>query len=182
MRKRHENAPATQPTPPRHRADVNPTARARRPRRSLVLGGGLVALALAMPTALAVTGQLQAPQPAAGTGGDLVVNGGFENGTTGWKVNRRTRQGLAATPPAASGAAAGHLTTKQTGTVVVNDTAPTVAATTAGRSYVLTARCGPRDGTSTAGLRIREVGSAGRASPRGTPTSEPPPPAGRGSS
>ncbi len=154
------NRPLRRAQKARHRAEVRRSATGH-PRRSLVLLIGLVALALAMPTALAVTGKLKGKRvaPRTTSAANLVVNGGFENGTTGWKTNR-TAQQIANSPQAARGSASGELSRVRGGTVVVNDKAPTVLNTTAGHSFEVSALVRSSGPDLTGRLRVREV--AGR--------------------
>lgn len=166
---RHINSHSQTPPPdsPRHRAPVAPKPGVTRSRRMMTAVAGVTIIGLGMPAAFAVSGALphKAPtKPAAKAAvKELVVNGGFEDGTTGWKVNRSATQGIATGKPAASGTAAARLTNSAGGNVVANDEDPTVASTVDGRSYTLTASVRSVGDDVAGRVRVREVASGGEA-------------------
>jgi hypothetical protein len=87
---------------------------------------------------------------------ELVVNGGFESGTTGWKTSK-SYMTLGTTTAAQSGTRAAVITTTAGTTGVLNDLVSTVASATAGETFkgsasVRTNQAG-LDGT----LRVRDV-------------------------
>ncbi len=158
MNFRSENnpEPAHRLSPPRHRASLDLATRTRTPRRTVILIGTLVAMLVAVPAALAMTGGLKTGKISLRSM-ELVVNGDFENGTTGWKVNAPARQQIQAARPAANGAAAAALTSSTAGTVMLNDEVPTVASTTVGRTYNVSAYVRSSGPDLKGLLRIREV-------------------------
>lgn len=100
-------------------------------RRTLAAGGATVAIALG----LAAVG---APPLQASTA-ELVVNGGFENGTSGWRTNDSSNQQLAIVNGGHGGSHAVVLTTKSSQTAVLNDSINTVKSTKAGTRYAVSA-------------------------------------------
>ena len=114
----------------------------------------------AMPAALAVTGSVAGKtkhSPAKAAVDELIVNGDFEDGTTGWKVNRRRPSCWRPAKPAVSGAAAAQLTNAEVGNVVVNDVDPTIISTTAGRTYAVSAYVRATGAEVKGKIRIREI-------------------------
>ncbi|MFN8190651.1 MAG: carbohydrate binding domain-containing protein [Nocardioidaceae bacterium] len=136
-----------------------------RSRRMVTAVVGVTIIGLGMPAAFAVGGALphRAPaKPAAkAAAGELVVNGGFEDGTNGWKVNHPATQGLDTGRPVASGAAAARLTNSAGANLVVNDADPTVASTVKGRTYTLTASVRSVSGDVSGRVRVRQVAASG---------------------
>ncbi len=154
-----------QPHAPRHRADVPPRSGASRSRRAMAVVLGVALVASAMPAALAVTGIVAGAArhraaAAAPPAPNLVVNGGFENDTVGWKVNQARTQLLTTARPAATGAASAQLATTTRSNVVVNDKAPTIESTTAGRTYTVGAFVRATGASLTGKLRVRELRGA----------------------
>ncbi len=88
-------------------------------------------------------------------GRELVVNGGFDNGTSGWRTNS-TDQQLSAVSGGHAGAAA-RLVAAKAGNVVLNDVAPTVSKTTKGEKYSVSAWVKADSAPVSGQLRVREV-------------------------
>lgn len=150
-------------------------------RRSAVLVSGLLALALGLPAALAVTGGFGAADPqtsrsdrgrtpavAAGLvepgpqvsrserARTLVLNGGFEDGTTGWRTNRPGRHLLTTTSLAAEGRSAARLSVTHRGRVVLHDVARTVGSAKTTLNYQLAAMVRAPGEKVRGNLRLRE--------------------------
>lgn len=147
-----------------HRSSPVPVPGHRRTRRSthvaaLALAGVVAALAAPTPTALAATGSMAWTVAARG---GLVVNGSFENELTGWKVNQVARQQLALGTRSVSGASSARLTATDVGTVSVSDRTPTIASTTAGRSYQVSVYVRSTTGALDGRIRVREMRSGTR--------------------
>lgn len=125
-------------------------------RRSVVLLSGLLVLALGLPAAFAATGGFgEADEaPRAERGRSLVVNGGFENGTTGWRATRPAR--LSTTAHAASGDSAARLSATRSDRVVLHDVAPTVGSAPEARTYYLAAQVRAQGKRVRGTLRLRE--------------------------
>ena len=102
-----------------------------RGRRVFAAGGATLAIALGLATVGAA--------PVQASTAELVVNGGFENGTTGWRTNDSSNQQLAVVSGGHSGAHAVALTTRSTQTAVLNDSINTVKSTQAGTRYAVSA-------------------------------------------
>ncbi len=114
---------------------------------------------LGVPATFAVTMMLPTAKQVshkAVAGAELVVNGGFEAGTSGWKVNRAAQRLVAGTP-AASGKASGQLSRSSKGLVLVNDAQPTITSTTKGSTYTVSARVRSEGSPISGRLRVREV-------------------------
>lgn len=93
---------------------------------------------------------------------ELVVNGGFEDGTAGWRTNDAKEQRLTTSADAFAGAAAADLSRgRGTGTVVLNDARNTVAATAAGQRFRASVAVRATQPRLSGQLRIREVGPGG---------------------
>ncbi len=160
MRRQPHNPQPTHRPDPRHRAPVPPSKSVARSRRTVAAVAGVALISVGMPAALAVTGNVAGKtknSPAKAAVDELIVNGDFENGTTGWKVNRTSAQQLTTAKPAASGAAAAQLTHVEVGNVVVNDVDPTIISTTAGRSYAVSAYVRATGADIKGKIRIREI-------------------------
>ncbi len=89
--------------------------------------------------------------------GELVVNGGFENGTTGWRVNDSSTSSLSVGTPGHSGNSTGTLLALRNGVIALNDVTNTVASTKAGTTYTVSAWMRSTAPRLIAQLRIREV-------------------------
>ena len=117
--------------------------------KTLAIGGAVSVLATAIPVGLAAT----AATP------EYVVNGGFDNGTNGWKTNTAA-QSITAVSGGRTGQAA-SLGTSTTGDVVLNDAAATIPTTTSGKSYSVSAWVKTQTPGVSGQLRIREVSGSG---------------------
>ncbi len=106
-------------------------------------------LATAIPVGIAATAATS----------EYVVNGGFENGTTAWKTNTAA-QSITAVSGGRTGQAA-SLATSTRGDVVLNDKVATVATTTSGKSYSVSAWVKTQTPGVSGQLRIREVSASG---------------------
>ncbi|AEI11121.1 glycoside hydrolase family 26 protein [Cellulomonas gilvus] len=141
----------------RHVRDTDPT---RRRRLALVSVVGSFAVVVST-TVLSAQAQDAAPADPWGAA-ELVVNGGFEDGTRGWRTNDAERQQLGLDDDAFAAEAAARLTRGTgTGTVVLNDARNTVVGTERGqrfRAAVAVRAGGPR---MSGQLRIREVTASG---------------------
>ena len=149
-------SPARRRTSPRHRAHLDVATRTRHPRRSLVLLSALSVLAAGVPSALAVAGGSKTVS--AKTVSELVVNGDFERGTTGWRTNG-ARQVLDTARTSASGESAARLSRARVGRVILNDARPTVSRATQGRTYSVSARVRSSARRVEGKLRVREMSS-----------------------
>lgn len=90
---------------------------------------------------------------------ELVVNGGFEDGVSGWRVNDSRTQQLISDPGGRSGVGSATVAAITAGNVVLNDAANTVTSTVAGTTFQVTAYVkGSKPGLS-AMVRVREVRS-----------------------
>ncbi len=157
--------PPVHSSAPRHRAPTETSAPARATRRGAVTAGVVAGVVVLPAAAWAIGGGLsaRAPEPHAQVAkapGELVVNGSFEDGLTGWKVNRKASQELARGDQSVSGSWSAKLSTTTGGNVVVNDRAPTLPRTTAGLSYQVTAYVRATGEPVRGKIRVREV-SAG---------------------
>jgi hypothetical protein len=125
-------------------------------RRSVVLLSGLLVLALGLPAAFAATGGFGETDeaPRAERGRSLVVNGGFENGTTGWRTARPSR--LSTTAQAASGSSAARLSATRRDRVVLHDVSATVGSAPESRTYFLAAQVKAEGERVRGKLRLRE--------------------------
>jgi hypothetical protein len=90
---------------------------------------------------------------------ELVVNGGFEKGLTGWRVNDPATQRLDQMAPGHSGAAGASVIARRSGAVALNDVTNTVAKTTTGTSYAISAWLRSTAPNAIGQLRVREVTS-----------------------
>lgn len=166
-----------------HRAATTSTV-GKTPRRTMVLMVGMLTLALGVPAGIAATGGLgqvltsSKPQGEA-KARNLVVNGDFEAGTTGWRVNKPKKQRIGTASVAANGRASASLSPteevsakvagqaiptnkKKRGLVTINDARNTVLSTTAGRKYAVVAYVRARGADIDGRLRVREVFAADR--------------------
>jgi hypothetical protein len=126
-------------------------------------GGRLPKLWMAMTlgAAVALGGTLvQSPVTLTGTG-ELVSNGGFESGVSGWKGWHPSVQPLYRVAPGRTSDHAVKLARRDSGRGVLNDVRSTVESTTEAATYDLSAWVrAPRPGI-TGQLRIREISRAG---------------------
>jgi hypothetical protein len=138
-----------------YRAAVEPSPANRHTRRTLLAAGVLLAGVLIVPAALAVSG---GASPSAGStpAPNLVVNGGFESGTLGWRTNTAD-ESLAIVSPGQGSDHAALLTRRDNGIVIVNDLKNTVDETSKGVHYVTTAMVKSTKGTLYGTLRLREI-------------------------
>jgi hypothetical protein len=156
-------------TPARGRhAQGTPSALTRRgPGRStqrwLVLTSVAVTSLLAVPAAMAVSGQASHNEASYAAATDLVVNGGFEQGVTGWRANLKT-QSLTIVAPGSAGNRAVKLTNSVVGNVIVNDTMNTVASTKLKQGYNVTATVRSTGAFLSGALTVRESTPSGPAS------------------
>ena len=126
-------------------------------RRSAVVLSGMLVLVLGLPAALAATGSFgEADQdsPPSERGRSLVVNGGFEDGTTGWRTSSTAR--LRTTSLAASGSSAARLSATHRSRVVLDDVAATIGSAPEGHTYYLTAQVRAPSERVRGKLRLRE--------------------------
>lgn len=125
-------------------------------RRSLAAMSALtlvpLGLAAASPTA---TGEVK------GDGRDLVVNGSFTHGTSGWRTNNKPAQRLTATDAESSGDQAVKLWSTSEQTVVLNDKRNTVTDAPEGAHYRVRASVRATNPNLAGQLRIREVNDGG---------------------
>ncbi len=89
--------------------------------------------------------------------GELVVNGGFEQGLHGWRVNDPAGTSLTQGTPGRTGAHAATLLALKTGTVALNDARNTVIGTSDATTYAVSAWLRTTSPGVIAQLRIREV-------------------------
>ncbi|TNC43185.1 carbohydrate binding domain-containing protein, partial [Mumia zhuanghuii] len=120
----------------------------RRPRAILVLFVSLAVGAAVISTS--------APSPALVAGPELVVNGSFDDGTVGWRTNDARNSTLAVVSGDGAGPYA-SVTSSSTRTVVLNDRVNTVARTTAGTRYRVSASVRGSQPKVSGQLRVREV-------------------------
>ncbi len=97
--------------------------------------------------------------------GELVVNGGFESGKSGWRVNNGSLT-LTQVESAHAGRGAATVTTRTAGTVALNDTKNTVPVAKAATTYAVSAWIRSVEAV-TAQLRIREVHAGALVETRG---------------
>ena len=134
----------------RHRAPSTSAPRVhRRTRRWTALAGA--AAVAAVPGLTVVVGSADAA-----TTSNLVVNPGFESGTTGWRTNSAAER-LATVTSAHAGTAAARLTVTSQVDAVLNDTTNTVASTAAGTTYHAQAYVRTSTPSVAGQLRVREV-------------------------
>lgn len=164
---------------PRDHAEPARRPRARRPRRNdnshqkrrLPRGSGIAFVAVLVVAALVFAALYEPgskddelglaakspPNP------ELVFNGDFEQGLKGWRVNDEDRQKLSVVTKDQTAAAvhggnrAVTLTARRTGDVVLNDQKNTVARTTAGTTYTVSAFMRAQEPGISAQVRVREV-------------------------
>lgn len=110
----------------------------------MVVGGSLAAAATpafaspSVPSSAAAgpSASAGAGPSADGLGSDLVDNGGFENGTRGWRAKTPDRVRLKAVAGARSGRAAARITTTRKGRIELRDRSATVKRAS-GKTYVV---------------------------------------------
>lgn len=120
--------------------------------RTLIAAGG----AAAVVSGLVV---LTTSAPAVGDwvpGPELVVNGSFEQGTTGWRTNGGDDTPLGRVQPGVSSKHAAHIDVVERRNIVLNDAKNTVTETAAGTRYRVSALVRSDEGAS-GELRVREV-------------------------
>jgi hypothetical protein len=144
------------------RATIEPSRTTRHTRRTLLAGSVLTAGVLIVPAALAVSGGAAPSTGGSATAPNLVVNGGFESGTVGWRTNTAD-ESLAIVAPGKSSDNAALLTRRNTGIVIVNDVIDTVHETTTGVHYTATAMVKSTKGTLYGTLRLREITGTARS-------------------
>jgi hypothetical protein len=93
---------------------------------------------------------------AAVTGDELVVNGSFDAGTSGWRTNSTSTQKLDVQTK--TGDAYARLRTTSTTNAVLNDEVNTVASAPAGTTYHASVRVRTTKPNVSGALRVREVG------------------------
>jgi len=120
----------------------------RRPRAILVLFVSLAVGAAVVSTS--------APTPALVAGPELVVNGSFDDGTVGWRTNDARNSRLAVVSSDGADPYA-SVTSSSTRTVVLNDRVNTVARTTEGTRYRVSASVRGSQPKVSGQLRVREV-------------------------
>lgn len=117
----------------------------------------VLAAVLTIPAAMSLSAHVNSNTSTA-YASDLVVNGGFEEGTTGWRTNLTT-QALRLVNPGYAGAQAVVATNSVAGNVIVNDTVNTVASTTANTTYDVSATVRSTGKHISGALVIRENGT-----------------------
>jgi hypothetical protein len=167
MNHRLDNDPRSAPrtSAPTHRAEPPLAATRRHTRRSFTLITALAAAVVAVPTALAVSGPGTAATATPATvvaGPELVSNGGFENGTTGWHTNQPDQFLTTSSNLPGDGTWSGVLTRTGAGNLVINDTVNTVTSTTPGTTYDISAMVRSATATITGQLIGREFNTGGR--------------------
>ncbi len=115
-----------------------------------------VAFTLLLAGAPALTPGASAARPAAQRVGELVVNGDFEDGTAGWKTNRR-RQQLVHAKRSLTGRAAARVSASAGGRAVLKTVEPPVAAAPVQQTYRLTAYVRSIGRAVPGRLRVREL-------------------------
>ncbi len=137
------------------RVPARPTSR-RSAQRWFTLTSVALASLLAVPTAMAVSNHVGSnAKAAAPVTSDLVVNGGFEQGVTGWRTNLATQR-LTSVNPGAVGDKAVKATNNVLGNVIVNDKVNTVTHTQAKQTYDVTATVRSTGPFLSGALSIRE--------------------------
>ncbi|MCB0907895.1 MAG: carbohydrate binding domain-containing protein, partial [Nocardioidaceae bacterium] len=119
-------------------------------RVALTVGATLLAAPI-LPTLTAAP----AASETKSAGANLVVNGSFEEGTSGWRTNRN-RQLLSATRPAVAGAKSARLEMTKPGRTVLRTVRPTVATADATATYTASAYVKAKKGPLNGVLRVRE--------------------------
>ncbi|MGL5809372.1 MAG: carbohydrate binding domain-containing protein [Nocardioides sp.] len=132
-----------------------------RSRPPIVAAVGLLCLVLGLGGAFAASDAFRSPvldKPGKRPGSNnLVVNGDFESGITGWRVNQ-PYQRLEVSNTAAHGSRAAALgATVRGARVVIDDARDTVRAAEAGHTYLMTAQVRARGAEISGKARIREV-------------------------
>lgn len=116
---------------------------------------------LALGTALALVVGLGLSQwsvdQAAAASRELVVNGTFDKGLTGWHATGSRTQKLAVVKTGGGTAPHARLTTSSTATVTLNDRTNTVASAAKGETYRVTARVRASAPKTNGQVRVREV-------------------------
>lgn len=149
---RHRAATHSQWSGPRHRRFIR--------RR---LGASALALILAGGAAAAVSAQGDSRASAAGaeTGPELVVNGSFEHGQTGWRTNDAAATPLRIVAGGVNSAHAARMTSSTRRNAVLNDTVNTVAQAQAGTEYRVGASVRVGQPGGSVELRVRQVSQDG---------------------
>lgn len=124
-------------------------------RRRRLAVSGAVAVAL-MAGGVAVMGSGSA-SGAFVAGPELVVNGSFESGTTGWRTNDRFNTSLSAQDPGHDSATSARLSSSEPRTVVLNDAQNVVASTKRGTRYSVSTWVRSSSANTSGQLRVREV-------------------------
>jgi hypothetical protein len=124
------------------------------PAMTVLVVTSFAATLVLVPDAAALRGSVVAAKS-----GNLVHNGGFEKGLTGWRSGVGPGQRLIASSHAHGGRAAALLKTSRVRTARVEDRVPTVASTVKGTSYVVKAWVRAAKPTSGV-LRVREMRGA----------------------
>ena len=125
-------------------------------RRVAVVLGASVATAALVPLSLDSQAGAAAPAPAPAAAVQLVDNGGFEDGTAGWRTNRK-RQVLKATRPAVTGSSSARLRVTIPGRIVLRNSRPSVTEADPTATYTLTAQVRSTGRVIDGKLRVREV-------------------------
>ncbi len=117
----------------------------------MTIASPLIATALLVPAAMAITNSTTS-----NTSDELVVNGGFEQGTTGWRTNLPS-QSLRVVSPGAVGSYAVQASNSVRGNVIVNDQTNTVRGTSAQQQYLVSAMVRSSGTTKVSGaVSVRE--------------------------
>jgi hypothetical protein len=130
---------------------------------ALVLGAVAAPMSALVPTASAAPTTTPVPASTTVPTHQLVTNGTFDKGVTGWRTNQ-TYTTLATTTAAKEGAAAAVLTTRAGTNAVLNDVTNSVASTKKGTSYTASAWVRTNVPGLAGQLRLREVSAAGAKS------------------
>lgn len=115
----------------------------------------LVAMAATGMAALPATASVAAADDAGGP--NLVVNGSFDGGTTGWRTNDASTTDLQSVDSGRTAAPAAKLTSTSPATVVLNDAQNTVTDVVKGTHYTVEAWVRTPDPNASGQLRVREV-------------------------
>jgi hypothetical protein len=129
---------------------------------ALVLGT-VTAPVLTLTPAVAAAPAAPAPATAAIPAHQLVTNGSFDKGVTGWRTNQ-SYTAVTSTKTAKEGGAAAVLTTRTGTNAVLNDVANTVTSTKSGTGYAVSAWVRTDVPGLSGQLRLREVSAAGAKS------------------
>jgi hypothetical protein len=95
------------------------------------------------------------------TGPELVSNGGFENGTTGWHTNQADQFLTTTSKLPGDGTWSAVLTRTGAGNLIINDTVNTVTSTTPGTTYDISAMVRSASATINGQLIAREFNNGG---------------------